>query len=977
MGFDSEMHLQEPDNKNKGCASWKAWVLCSLIVAIGLGVGLGVGLTKECKNSDVPVLPDEDTTTAPTDATTTKPTGSGPWTTFRLPDDVIPFHYDLTLRPNTDTDEYTGTIKMDVEVNRETRYVLFHVDAGLEITSTQVQLVTSLDEGEEVEEVEYSREFRYGEYEYWVIESKTELRTTDSASEEIFYRVTVDFEGSLIGKIVGLYKSEYLDPDTGEMKAIVGSDMEPTDARKAFPCFDEPQMKAQFTTTIINQPQYHALSNMDIKNSETMDDGWIKTEFNTSPKMPTYLACFAVSEFGHLELFSEKNNLPLRVYLPKHQIAAGQANYSLEVLKSVFDYYETRFGIDFSLPKMDMIAIPNFGTGAMENWGLITYRETNLLYDENDSSESSKQRVAQVVAHEMVHQWFGDLVTMKWWDNIWLNEGFASFFEYEGQTNKEPSWDIPNHFIIDDEQPVLRIDSSVTSHPIVADVSSPSEITSLFDTISYSKGACVLRVMQDVLGDEYFIAALQYYLQKRQYSNADHNDLFADMQEYLDNSDFSGAIDVAEVFRPWVEQLGYPVLNVVSDSSGGFTVTQSQFLSDSNADKSLQPDTTWDYKWRVDVSYITSSDSATVKRAVLPLQNDAEVTLNNVLDTDVWIKLNPGQKGYYRVNYEVSMWTAFVNQLTTDPSAFTEADRSNLLDDAFNLAPAKLITYTQALDMTKYLETERSYYVWDSFSSGSSYIRIMLENSGNIEVYDKFKAYYNEKVTPSYNYLGWDVSMGDHNDKLNRYTILALALRYGNQDALNQATDYFNQWIASESYYLYPDTRSLVYRYGIKNSGEAEWNTTLERYINEQSASNKGNILYGLASTENIKLLDRLLEICKDESIIKSQDFFTAIQYISYTPIGNRMAWQWIQLNWQYMIDRFGLTDRNFGRLVPNVASDWNTEIQLWELESFFERWPEAGAGESGRATTISSIGENIAWVADNIDSIDLWLTEN
>lgn len=973
--MDSEMHLQESrHHKKKGCESWKVWVLCSLLIAAGLGVGLGVGLSNKDDCNEV-IPPDSDeTTTKPPEATTTKPSGEGPWTDFRLPPHVVPEHYDLTLQPNTDTDDYTGINKMDIEVTQETNYILFHVDANLEITKTSVNLVTLEDEDEVVENVEYQREFRYGEYEYWVIESASPLKVTNT-DDAVFYRVTVEFKGSLVGKIVGLYKSEYLDPDTNEMKAIVGSDMEPTDARKAYPCFDEPALKISYTTTLIHQDKYHALSNMDIKSTTNRGDGWVETVFNKSPKMPTYLGCFAVSEFGHLELRSARNNIPLRVYLPKHQIAAGQANYSLEVLKKAFDYYETRFVLDFSLPKMDMIAIPNFGTGAMENWGLITYRETNLLYDEQDSSESGKQRVAQVVAHELVHQWFGDLVTMRWWDNIWLNEGFASFFEYEGQDYNEPTWDIPNHFVIDDEQRVLRIDSSVTTHPIVQPVSSPSQITSLFDTISYSKGACVLRVMQDVLGDDLFIGGLVHYLEKRQYGNADHLEMFSDVQEYIDMQTNPMDIDVTAAFLPWVEQLGYPVIHVESSGST-FTAKQQHFLTDPDADLAQLPPTEWNYKWRVDLSFATSDDPTPYHQTLL-LDDTDGVEIPATVAAGGWIKLNVGQKGYYRVNYEDSMWATIAAQLESNMTVFSEVDRSNLLDDAFNLAPAELITYAQALDMTTYLDTERSYYVWDSFSSGSSYIRIMLENSGNTEVYDMFKTYYQSKVQPAADELGWDTTQGSHNDKLNRYTVLALALRYGYQDALDHATAEFEKWIADENYFLPPDTRSLIYRYGIAGSGESEWQVMLDRYIREQSASEKSNLLRGLTSTENVDLIDKMLENCKDESIIKSQDFFTALAYLSYTQVGNRMTWQWTQLNWQYMIDRFDLTDRNFGGLIPDIAADWNTELQLWELTSFFERYPEAGAGESGRASTINSINENIAWVKNNIDIIATWLSSH
>nr|XP_009860488.1 glutamyl aminopeptidase [Ciona intestinalis] len=953
----------ESSQKSKGCPRWQVFVICAALIGIGLGVGLGVGLSNQNKATVIVTTDPPKVTTstkAPVTTTTAADLGTGPWQNYRLPEYITPSHYRLTLHPNMTTDTYTGTNAMTFTVSQPTKYVLVHADAQVAIHKVTLEHVVG--GATTYHGLKIVREFRYPEFEYYVVETDTMLTVLGDNEN---YVLTMEFSSSLVLRIVGLYKSTYTVPGTGEEKAMVGSDMEPTDARKAYPCFDEPAFKIRFTTTLVHEAHHNALSNMDVDKVVDRSDGLTETLFKESVPMSTYLGCFAVSEFVSLEEKSAKNGIPLRVFVPPHQKDAGQANYALDVMKIVFDFFEEYFGMDYALPKCDMISIPNFGTGAMENWGLITYRETNLLWDDRESSTANKQRVAAVIAHELVHQWFGNVVTMKWWDNLWLNEGFASYFEYLGQQVAEPTWQIMDQFLIQDIQPVLSFDSRINSHPIVVNVSTPGQITSVFDTISYSKGASILRYMREILGEEAFMGGIRNYLRKHEYANADHHELWRDVQEYIDDST-SLTINIADTMNPWVEQMGYPVLSVANDG----TVTQDHFLIDPNADLSGREPSAFNYKWNVDLAYYTSNDP-TITKERLAINAPSKQLAIGTLNPNDYFKLNPGQQGYYRVNYEVSMWNTISQQLLNDHTVFNETDRSNLMDDALTLAPAKKITYPQALNMTRYLDNERGYLVWDAFSSGSSYIRIMLEST---LIYPDFQAYYRNKVKPAADELGWNASVGTHVEKLNRALCLGLALRYGDVDALANATDFFSQWIADSSYYLYPDTRQLVYRYGIADTGVAEWETMLQRYLVESVATERTNLMRGLTSTEDVTLISRMLEYSKNESIVRTQDFFNWITYISYSTTGNRMAWAWVQLNWEYMVARFGINDRNLGRLVPNIVSDYNTDVQLWEVESFFARYPESGAGASGRISAVNEINTNIQWMKENQAVIADWL---
>ncbi|GAB0188990.1 glutamyl aminopeptidase [Grus japonensis] len=420
----------------------------------------------------------------------------------------------------------------------------------------------------------------------------------------------------------------------------------------------------------------------------------------------------------------------------------------------------------------------------MENWGLITYRETNLLYDPNESASSNKQRVAAVVAHELVHQWFGNIVTMDWWDDLWLNEGFASYFEFLGVNAAEPTWQMLEQVLIDDVLPVMKDDSLLSSHPIVVDVSSPAEITSVFDGISYSKGASILRMLRDWITPDLFQKGCQA-------SNK----------------------PVKEVMDTWTRQMGYPVLEMGSNS----VFTQKRFLLDPNANAS-HPPSDLGYKWNIPVKWrhgnstnynlYNASDSAGI-----PIQ----------LPPNTFANINPDHIGFYRVNYDSQNWDRLSTLLVSNHTDFSAADRAGILDDAFSLAsvPANL--------------------------------------------------------------------------------------------------------------------RLLVYRYGMQNSGnESSWNYMFEKYQETSLAQEKEKLLYGLASVKNITLLDRYLKYIYNTSFIKTQDVFTVLRYISYNTYGKTMTWDWIRLNWQYLVDRFTINDRNLGRIVT-ITQNFNTELQLWQMENFFE----------------------------------------
>ncbi|XP_058150075.1 glutamyl aminopeptidase [Dasypus novemcinctus] len=936
------MNFEEGEDSKRYCIKTKhVAIICAVVVGVGLIVGLSVGLTRSSDSTTAPApshlppttsdLPPQDQGVCPASEDE-----SGPWKEFRLPDFISPLHYDLEMKPVLEADTYTGRVSISINVSRPTPHLWLHLR---ETRITQLPVLTRASG----EQVQVKRCFQYRKQEYVVVEPAEEL----AASSD--YVLTMEFSGWLNGSLVGFYKTTYL--EKGQIKSIAATDHEPTDARKSFPCFDEPNKKATFTISIIHPKEYKALSNMPVAKEEQVDDKWTQTTFMKSVPMSTYLVCFAVHQFDSVNRTS-KSGIPLTVYVQPEQ--KHTAEYAANITKSVFDYFEEYFDMKYALPKLDKIAIPDFGTGAMENWGLITYRETNLLYDPMESASSNQQRVASVVAHELVHQWFGNVVTMDWWEDLWLNEGFASFFEFLGVHHAERDWQMRDQMLVEDVLPVQEDDSLMSSHPIIVNVTTPAEITSVFDGISYSKGASILRMLEDWITPEKFQKGCQIYLKKYEFKNAKTEDFWEALKE-------ASNLPVKDVMDTWTVQMGYPVLNVKKRE-----ITQKRFLLDSRANAS-QPTSDLGYTWNIPVKWTEDNISSTI---IYNRSENGAITLNSSNpDGNGFLKINPDHIGFYRVNYEEPTWDGIATNLSDNHKNFSPADRASFIDDAFALARAQLLDYKVPLNLTKYLKKEEDFLPWQRVISAITYIISMFEDDK--ELYPVIEEYFQRQVKPIADSLTWD-DTGDHLTKLLRASVLGLACKMGDTDALNSASQRFEQWLNGAGS-LPVNLRLLVYRYGMQNSGnETSWNYTLEQYQKTSLAQEKEKLLYGLASVRNITLLSRYLDLLKDTTVIKTQDVFTVIRYISYNSYGKNMAWNWIQLNWEYLVNRYTLNDRNLGRIVT-IAEPFNTELQLWQIESFFAKYPEAGAGEKPRKQVLETVKNNIEWLRQNRNAIREW----
>eukprot|EP00795_Rhopilema_esculentum_P003642 gene3642-14882_t len=442
-----------------------------------------------------------------------------PYPDLRLPGDLEPLRYRIYLHPNLTTFNVFGSTRILFRCLKPTKKVILHFK---ENTITDVRLLNNsyLDRQLNNDDLLVKGEFSTNqEKELLVIQTEKDLEVGKN------YTLVVLYNGTLQEKLQGFYRSSYK-TKSGETRYIATTHFESSAARTAFPCFDEPAMKATFKIIIVKSPEHNAVSNMPILATKVRRDGLEVVHFEESVKMSTYVVAFVVHDFKSIESVSSRG-IKIRIIAPEDQIS--QATFASQTAPKVLDFYEKFFKINFPLNKLDLIAIPDFAAGAMENWGLITYRMTSLLYDKEESSDSNKQWVAIVIAHEIAHQWFGNLVTMDWWNDLWLNEGFATFMEYFCTDDIFKEWQMMDQFVITHVQRSLTMDAHADSHPISVPVKDPKEINAIFDAISYDKGSSIIRMLKDYLGAKEFDAGLQNYLNIHKFANAKSDDLWSSL----------------------------------------------------------------------------------------------------------------------------------------------------------------------------------------------------------------------------------------------------------------------------------------------------------------------------------------------------------------------------------------------------------------------------------------------------------------
>uniref|UniRef100_A0A0A1X0D5 Aminopeptidase n=1 Tax=Zeugodacus cucurbitae TaxID=28588 RepID=A0A0A1X0D5_ZEUCU len=794
---------------------------------------------------------------------------------YRLPNNTEPIHYDIELTTNVHngTKDFTGKVKILITAIEDTRNIVVH---ARQLDGFQATIRNASG-------IEYALQASYeAEREFLNL---TPLQANVHLNRGTNWTLTIAYKGVLRTDRAGFHILSYTDANNKE-HYMATTQFESTNARHAYPCYDEPAKRATFTVTIKHDPSYNALSNMP-KNVAASSAG-VTVFDKTSVTIPTYLTAFHVSDYAYTE--GSLYALPHRLY--SKPSAVGQHQFGLVsgilILQELADYYN----VPFVLPQMVQVAVPGKG-GAMENWGLVTYGEQYLLYNKSTSTTSAQTSIANIIAHEFTHQWFGNHVAVRWWTYLWLKEGFATLFSYEAVEEVYPDWDVYQTLHTDDYQSALSNDGRGTVVPMTHYVQTPSEISGRYGTSSYAKPACVLFMWQHALGDKAFRSGLNKYLSKNAFDSAEERDLFEALQSAVDEHKVSLPAKITVMFPTWSQQSGYPLLTVTRDyKTNKFTVTQSAY----NDNKTIVADKTY----YVPFNYATRSKAdfrdTTASNYLL---NVKEINITDAtLGADDWLILNKQSTGYYRINYDERNWLLIADGLLARPQTVHPRNRAQLLYDAYKFVQNERLSHTILLRLIAYLAGEDQYAPWTAANSIiTNYYRYL---SGHAD-YEHFKLFIQSLVSNVYELLGVNNVPGEQLlRKFTRNTAVNLACTFAVENCLVDSNNKLKALISSGTP-IEPNHRSQAYCNGLRRASDDDYNYFHNDLLKSSDTSYRSTLIKALGCSQNTAQLEKFVKSSIDQSNSLSSSERTTLLNAAYTrgPNGLLVSIDFLSNNWE------------------------------------------------------------------------------
>jgi puromycin-sensitive aminopeptidase len=841
---------------------------------------------------------------------------------YLLPSNVEPTHYEIHLQPDLRKFSFSGSETISIHVRSNTSQIVLH---ALDLEIQKAEFIKLPERA-----VAAAKRMR------WDRDKETLTLEFGEPLEKGPAELYVEFTGELNDKLHGFYRTAY-DVD-GEKHWGAATQFEATDARRCFPCWDEPARKATFGIALTVPTEYTALSNMPIKSSAPSGPGWKRVAYERTPRMPTYLVAVVIAELESLEA-ADANGVPIRVWTrPGHK---EQGRFALEQGCHTLAYFAEWFGIPYAFPKLDMVSLPDFAAGAMENWGLVTYRETALLVDPQNSSQAARQRVAHVVDHELAHQWFGNYTTMQWWTDLWLNEGFASYMGPKATDDRFPAWDTWTQYVNDDYLAALHEDSLKSTHPIEVPVKNPHEIREVFDAISYSKGSVVNRMVEHYLGEEHFRKGLNRYLRAHAYDNAATTDLWKALEE-------TSGKPIRKMMAGYTRQAGYPVLLVRDRQKNGnlaLEVEQTRFFVDGSRDRK-QP------AWQLPLGALVEGN----QQPHYETMKNRRLRFSLPMKDGSWVKLNPGQSGFYRVAYSQELWRRLLPAVET--KALPTVDRLGLLDDAFALARAGYWKTSSALRVLQAYRRESHYSVWFLIS-------IILSSLDNLIAGERFHSRFEDRARSFFEPLaagmGWEKKASDTElDHLLRALALRNAGAYGHQRTLGEAKERFAQFLRTGR--LDPDLRQAVFSLAAESGGEKEWGQLRTVYRRADLQEEKSRVLRAAGACRQKEVISELLDYALS-SEVRLQDTWIVITGAASHPLGRKLAWRFVKRHWKTFIERYHGGGLNLLNRIIGISGGFTTKVELEDAQDFFKRRRAPGT-ERAINKSLELARSNIRWLS-------------
>ncbi len=817
---------------------------------------------------------------------------------YRLPRHVVPIRYDLRLEPDLTVANFAGQETITLTIHQPTSEIVLNA-IELDVTSAQI-------EGD-------SSPARQATIALDASLQRCHLTFTTPLSPGT-WRLTITFCGTLNDKLRGFYRSTYKD-EHGETHSMAATQFEATDARRAFPCWDEPDFKAVFATTLVIDPTLTAVSNTTIA-SETLAGDKKVVRFADTMKMSTYLVAFIVGRIEPTEPVMV-GQTPLRLWAvpgKRHLARFGQ-----DIAAASLSFFESYYGIPYPGDKLDLLAIPDFASGAMENLGAITYRETALLVDQQSATHGELERVADVVAHENAHMWFGDLVTMSWWNGLWLNEAFATFMEMLAVDAWKPEWKRWDSFGIS-RAAAFSVDGLRSTRPIEYPVQAPKDADAMFDVLTYEKGASVLRMLEQHIGPTVFRDGVRDYLHAHAYGNADTNDLWVSLGKIAKQP-------VPALMNGWIFQPGFPLVTATVSSSSELTIRQQRFsyLSDKQSNSSQ------DQRWQIPLQMRVTAGGKTNTSRMLLTEKDTTVPLPNDWES---ILLNEGGHGFYRVRYASDLLSRLLNA-GIDRLAATE--RFNLINDAWAATVAGLMPLTDYLDLTARFTAERDKNVWAVLLDSFSFLNRII----TVEDRPALEAFVRGRVGPAVAALGWVPRNGEsEGTKQLRGELIGAQGRLGNDPAIQRHAAELYRAYRNDATAVDPNViPSLVAI--LAHTGDAtRYDEFNERFRTAATPQEERRYLFSLAAFQPKALLERTL-VRTISGEIRTQDAPFLVSAILGNVYGRELAWAFVKTNWEKMDQLF--PKQGLRRMCGGIVSLATPELERDVREFFASRQIDLG----------------------------------
>ncbi len=803
----------------------------------------------------------------------------------QLPKTVVPRGYVLRLQPDLEKFTLLGKVAVDLEVRQPVREIRFNA-LELEITRATLfapearELHPQAVEGKQMIALPLAQEIAPGKY-----------------------RLELEFSGTLGEQAQGLFYVKYAAP-SGK-KVMLGTQMEPTDARRMFPCWDEPAFRATFELTVVVPARHRAFSNMPIAAETPRSDGLKEVRFAPTPAMATYLVALVSGELETLEDRAEGVDIRIVTTEGKQE----QGRFALDATKKLLGYYNRYFGLKFPLPKLDQLAIPGGFSGAMENWGGITYNESVLLFDPKSSSLQTRQEIFVTVAHEMAHQWFGDLVTTAWWDNLWLNEGFATWMETKATDHFYPEWQM---WLAagSEKSGVMSADARGTTHPIQQAVANESQANDAFDAITYQKGGAILRMLEAYLGEETFRQGVHMYLSNHLNSNTTTADLWNALEAVSHQP-------IRDICAGWTEQPGLPLVQLRLEHTNRQTLLHLE-----QERYSVQDPTATPLSWRVPVALM---DPTHPRRGTSFVLLDGKSRTVPFGDANSLVKANAGDTGYYRVAYDPEL----LRQLRQGYHKLPPADRLNLLADAWAAVEAGRGSSAGYLGLVESIYDEKTYAIWDQILSTLEFMDLLERGRPGRAA---FQAYAARLLQPQFRRLGWEKRRGEHpTSGLLRSRVLTCLGVFGDQAVVREALARFAKFVDDPDS-LAADLRPAVLQLAGRYGGRAV-HDRLHQLAREAKGSEERQLYYhALAATLDPELARLTLAISVTSETVP-QEATALVTDVANTGEQPELAWEFAARHIQELLPKLESFERNL--YIPSVMRAFSEERRARELETY------------------------------------------